>query len=122
MLPGGGRCDTLHVDIRQEFSMRQRLFAPGILAVAVFLAGALPAFAQPAPAPAIHIEPEPAVDPYSDSVGATAAQFRVDEAGAATYSMAIYAAPGTAGVAPEVTLAYGSRNPAGPLEIGRAHV
>ncbi|MGH8076297.1 MAG: hypothetical protein ACREPE_03085, partial [Lysobacter sp.] len=36
-------------------------------------------------------------DPDSDRVAATAADFRVDESGAATYSIPLFAAPGTAG-------------------------
>ena len=39
-------------------------------------------------------------DPLSDSVSATAGEFRVDESGAATYSVPIYAVPGTTGWRP----------------------
>ena len=46
-------------------------------------------FAQPATPPAVHVEPDPNADTFSDSVGATPGQFRVDElrleAGPRTY-------------------------------------
>src|SRR5688572_30407266 len=58
------------------------------------------------------------LDPISDSVGATAAEFRVDEAGAATYSVPIYTVPGTAGVAPKLALNYSSQGGYGPLGKG----
>ncbi|MBR0346647.1 MAG: hypothetical protein IJI03_15460, partial [Rudaea sp.] len=62
----------------------------------------------------------PATDPVSDRVGATAAQFRVDESGNATYSIPIQAPPGTAGVAPKVALSYNSRLPNGLMGPGWA--
>lgn len=43
-----------------------------------------------------------------ETIGATAAKFRVNEAGAATYSIPIFAAPGVAGVLPELGLSYSS--------------
>ncbi|QLQ29161.1 MAG: hypothetical protein HZT39_13785 [Pseudoxanthomonas sp.] len=52
-------------------------------------------------------------DPLSDSVSATAAEFRVDEAGAATYTVPLYTVPGTAGVAPSVSLKYSSQEAMG---------
>ncbi len=59
-----------------------------------------------------------AADPESDKVGATAAEFRVDESGAATYSIPLYAVPGTAGVAPKISLNYSSQGGYGPLGKG----
>ncbi|MCR6627707.1 MAG: hypothetical protein NVV67_16020 [Pseudoxanthomonas sp.] len=59
-------------------------------------------------------------DPLSDSVSATAAEFRVDEAGAATYTVPLYTVPGTAGVAPSVSLKYSSQGGYGPLGKGWA--
>lgn len=50
----------------------------------------------------------PARDDISDRVGASAGDFRVDESGAATYSMPIYTVPGTAGVAPSISVSYSS--------------
>ena len=46
--------------------------------------------------------------PDIDSVGTTASNFRVDESGAATYSVPIAVAAGTADVAPRVSLNYSS--------------
>lgn len=57
-------------------------------------------------------------DTLSDSVGATAAEFRVDESGAATYSIPLYAVPGTAGVSPKLALSYSSQGGYGPLGKG----
>ncbi|HWU70722.1 MAG TPA: FG-GAP-like repeat-containing protein, partial [Pseudoxanthomonas sp.] len=57
-------------------------------------------------------------DVVSDAVAATAAEFRVDESGAATYSIPIYAVPGTAGVAPKLSLSYSSQGGYGPLGKG----
>ncbi len=57
-------------------------------------------------------------DTVSDAVAATAAEFRVDESGAATYSIPIYGVPGTAGVAPAVSLGYSSQGGYGPLGKG----
>jgi RHS repeat-associated protein len=59
-----------------------------------------------------------ALDALSDQVGATAGEFRVDESGAATYSIPLFAAPGTAGVAPQLALSYSSQGGAGPLGQG----
>jgi Salmonella virulence plasmid 65kDa B protein len=60
----------------------------------------------------------PAPDPLSDSVAATAAEFRVDESGAATYSIPLYTVPGVAGVAPKLSLNYSSQAGNGPLGKG----
>ncbi|NCT70116.1 MAG: hypothetical protein GXC75_04175 [Xanthomonadaceae bacterium] len=59
-------------------------------------------------------------DPLSDSVSATAGEFRVDESGAATYSVPIYAVPGTTGVAPQLALTYSSQGAYGALGKGWA--
>ena len=52
---------------------------------------------------------KPSMSYGDDSAGAIAGQFRVNEAGAATYSIPIMVAAGTAGVAPEVSLNYSSQ-------------
>ena len=62
----------------------------------------------------------PGTDPTSDAVGATAAQFRVDEGGNATYSIPIQVAPGTAGLTPKLALSYNSRLPGGVMGPGWA--
>ncbi len=54
----------------------------------------------------------------SDVVAATAAEFRVDESGAATYTIPLYAVPGTAGVSPKLSLNYSSQGGYGPLGKG----
>lgn len=85
-----------------------------------------PGFDQPlgssslAPAQAIHQEPAPAVDPYSDGVGATPGTTRVDESGASTYTVPIYVPPGTAGFVPSLSLQYSSRGSHGTLGPGWA--
>lgn len=57
-------------------------------------------------------------DPVSDSVAATAAEFRVDESGSAAYSIPLYGVPGTAGVSPKLSLNYSSQGGYGPLGKG----
>jgi RHS repeat-associated protein len=59
-----------------------------------------------------------APDPVSDSVAATQGDFRVDESGAATYGIPLYAVPGTAGMTPKLSLDYSTRNGYGPLGKG----
>lgn len=60
----------------------------------------------------------PPEDLGSTRVAATPAEFRVDEQGAATWSMPIYAVPGTAGVAPNLSLGYSSSGGFGPVGKG----
>ena len=57
-------------------------------------------------------------DPISDAVSATGAEFRVDESGAATYSVPLYTVPGTAGVMPQLSLGYSSQGGYGALGKG----
>ncbi|KRD39242.1 hypothetical protein ASE35_02430 [Lysobacter sp. Root916] len=59
-----------------------------------------------------------ASDPASDSVSAIGAEFRVDESGAATYTVPLYSVPGTAGVAPKMSLNYSSQAGNGALGKG----
>ncbi|HRN60636.1 MAG TPA: SpvB/TcaC N-terminal domain-containing protein, partial [Chiayiivirga sp.] len=59
-----------------------------------------------------------AADPLSDAVAATPAEFRVDESGAATYSVPLFTVPGTAGVAPQLSLNYSSQGGYGPMGRG----
>ena len=63
-------------------------------------------------------QPTTAPDSTSDRVGAIAGSFRVDESGAATYSIPLFTPPGTAGVVPQVALAYSSQGGDGPLGRG----
>ncbi|GMV31580.1 MAG: hypothetical protein AMXMBFR59_37050 [Rhodanobacteraceae bacterium] len=71
-----------------------------------------------APPPATHAEPEPSPDAFSDSVGATPGNFRVDEGGSSTYTMPIYVPPGTADFSPKLTLSYQQRGGNGALGVG----
>jgi RHS repeat-associated protein len=59
-----------------------------------------------------------ALDPISDAVSATPAEFRVDESGAATYSVPIFVVPGVAGVVPQLSLNYSSQGGFGPMGRG----
>lgn len=60
----------------------------------------------------------PSTSVVPDAVAATAAEFRVDESGAATYAIPIHTLPGTAGVAPQISLNYSSQGGDGPLGKG----
>ena len=73
---------------------------------------------SPAPVPQPHVEPDPGPSATSDQIGTTEGEFRVDESGAATYSIPIAAPAGTAGVAPEVTLNYSSSGSNGIAGFG----
>lgn len=81
-------------------------------AVRTFVVVAQPGISheEPAATPSI-------VNAASDGVGATAGTFRVDETGAATYSIPLAVVPGRAGVAPEMALSYSSQ--AGMGVMGR---
>ncbi len=59
-----------------------------------------------------------AADPTSDGVGAIAANFEVSQSGDATYTIPLYTVPGTAGVAPSLSLQYNSSGAYGPLGKG----
>ena len=54
----------------------------------------------------------------SDKVGITAGEFRVNEQGAATYSIPLALPGGTAGVTPQISLNYSSQGGDGPMGIG----
>jgi RHS repeat-associated protein len=60
----------------------------------------------------------PQRDSVSDRVGATFGEFRVDESGQATYSVPLFAPPGTAGVAPKLSLQYSSAGGNGVMGKG----
>jgi RHS repeat-associated protein len=121
--------------------LRARAAAQGWVAVAVCLLSVVAGLSTPFPAdasvglggfvvtpvdPALAIPisvapviaPAPASDSTGDSVGATVAQFRVDESGNATYSVPIQVPPGTAGMAPKMALAYNSRAANGVMGPG----
>ncbi|MBY6212820.1 hypothetical protein KUV95_14780 [Microbulbifer agarilyticus] len=54
----------------------------------------------------------------SDKIGALAGEFRVNEAGSATYNVPIAVAPGIAGVAPQLSIGYSSSSGNGLLGKG----
>ena len=58
------------------------------------------------------------LDELSDGVAAIAAEFRVGESGASTYSVPLLTAAGTAGVAPKLSLQYSSQGGEGPIGRG----
>jgi len=57
-------------------------------------------------------------DLISDSVGAVAGSFRVDEGGQANYSIPIFSPKGVAGVSPSVNLSYNSGSGNGIMGVG----
>jgi hypothetical protein len=76
--------------------------------------------AQPATPPQPHVEVPGEHDVNSDTVGATPGDFRVDEGGAASYSLPIMSLPGTAGLAPKFSLEYSARGSLGAMGVGFA--
>lgn len=60
----------------------------------------------------------PQPDAISDSVGAVAGEFRVNESGQATYNIPIYTPKGRGGVQPQVALSYTSQGAKGILGVG----
>ena len=54
----------------------------------------------------------------SNAVGAIQGSFRVSESGAAVYSIPLVVPPGTAGMAPNLSLNYNSQSGNGPLGVG----
>ncbi|TQV85534.1 RHS repeat-associated core domain-containing protein [Aliikangiella coralliicola] len=73
---------------------------------------------SPEAPPVPHVEPVPAIDSLSESVGSTFGEFRVDESGAASYSIPVSVPAGTAGVAPTLTLNYNSHGGNGVMGHG----
>lgn len=57
-------------------------------------------------------------DAESDQVGSSVGEFSVSQSGAAIYTMPLYAPPGTAGVAPQISISYSSQGGYGPLGQG----
>jgi len=72
----------------------------------------------PPPPPVPGTNGDPGVSRESDQTGTIAGTFRVDESGAATYSIPIVTAAGTAGVAPEISLNYSSSGGNGIAGMG----
>jgi hypothetical protein len=77
-----------------------------------------PAINQPNPAPAPELADFPAYDSASDAIGLLPGSFRVDESGAATYSIPIGTVAGSGGVAPVVSLDYSSQGGNGVVGVG----
>ncbi|MBX3707646.1 MAG: VCBS repeat-containing protein [Pseudomonadales bacterium] len=72
----------------------------------------------PATPPAAEVPTAPPASAQSDAVGVVAGTFRVDESGAATYSIPIPTLPGSGGVAPVVSLDYSSQAGNGIAGVG----
>ena len=76
-------------------------------------------YSIPSPMP-VQPVPVPAVPSGMDTVGSIEGQFRVNESGAASYTIPITLAAGTAGVAPQLSLAYNSQGGNGLVGKGWA--
>ena len=66
------------------------------------------------PSPAV----APTATPIGDEVGSIGGSFRVSESGSATYTIPLNLVPGTAGVAPQISLAYSSHGGNGLVGLG----
>ena len=75
-------------------------------------------FSQPATPPAPHVEALSTHELSSDSIGATPGDFRVDEGGAASYTLPILSLPGSAGLSPKLSLDYSARGSVGAMGTG----
>ena len=82
----------------------------------VVMVSAAPTPPPAPPQPATHTDP--GVSKTSDEIGTTAGKFRVDESGAASYSVPIIAVDGTAGVAPSISINYSSNGGNGIAGMG----
>lgn len=71
-----------------------------------------------APLPALKPEVALADINQSELIGVVGTDFRVNESGAATFNMPIYAVTGTAGVTPQISLSYTSQGGNGPAGVG----
>ena len=70
------------------------------------------------PVPAPHIEPIPGLDVSSSTVGSTPGEFDVDEAGNYHYRIPLLTAPGSGGVAPDLSLVYTNASSNGVAGLG----
>ena len=68
--------------------------------------------------PTPHVEPMPAEDLESTTLGATEGQFQITHRGAATLSLPMLKLPGSGDVAPQLSLDYNSEAGNGPLGLG----
>jgi RHS repeat-associated protein len=75
-------------------------------------------FANPEAPPAPAGMPSMTPSASASRVGATAGAFRVDETGNATYRIPLFTAPGSGGMAPQLSLEYSSQGGNGPLGVG----
>lgn len=89
-------------------------YTPEKTVVVEFVATPTPPTTPPSPAPMV----DPGRSLTSDRIGSTEGQFKVDQRGAATYSIPINVAAGTAGLAPSVALSYASNPRNGVAGIG----
>ncbi len=74
--------------------------------------------ANPETPPAAAAAPSLTPSAASSRVGATAGAFRVDESGNASYRIPLLTAPGSGGVAPQLSFEYSSQDGNGPLGVG----
>ncbi len=106
----------MHLAMRIGAALVLRFSVSGLVLMTV----ASQAWAQPATPPLPHVEAVGTLDSASNTIGATPGDFRVDEGGAATYSVPIAALPGTAGLTPKLSIDYNARGATGALGTGFA--
>ncbi len=105
---------TYRFELRRESGSNQLLaFSPDLVVVPPAPPPGPPE-TPPAPVP----DPGFEVDSVSARAGATRGEFRVDESGAATYSIGVMTVQGSGNLAPELSLNYSSRGGEGLLGRG----
>lgn len=100
--------------------MNKRTMLLSVTAILLGLVGNASAYVPAAPSPVLAgagIIPSSEII-ATDQVGSLNGSFRVNESGAATYSISIASSPGTAGVTPEISLNYSSQGGNGVLGVG----
>ncbi|UXI70133.1 RHS repeat-associated core domain-containing protein [Tahibacter amnicola] len=119
----GTLTDALPVGSRVQYELRNSggvalATSAEVVVTAPALDGGDSTLGPPDAAPGAAAMAEPSLDLASDTVGALAGEFKVDEGGNATYRIPLFTPPGRGGLAPPVALSYHSGAGEGRLGMG----
>lgn len=115
----GQYSDTLTQAGRYRYELKQwdHEAAPN-LALSIDIVASAATSSGPEIPPAPIADPAFSTDSSSNVTGATRGEFRVDESGAANYTIPLMTVPGSGNMAPEMALSYSSRGGSGVLGAG----